>query len=55
MYKSLALKARKVLSEEEATSTDSNNEEYAMTNFQKAKKDKKEKDDRRCFKCGDLN
>ncbi|GJT04623.1 zf-CCHC domain-containing protein [Tanacetum coccineum] len=29
-YKSLALKARKVLSEEEATSLDSNDEEYAM-------------------------
>ncbi|GJU18603.1 retrovirus-related pol polyprotein from transposon TNT 1-94 [Tanacetum coccineum] len=30
-YKSLALKARKVLSEEEATSSDSDDEEYAMT------------------------
>ncbi|GJW86553.1 hypothetical protein Tco_0161893 [Tanacetum coccineum] len=29
-YKSLALKARKVLSEEEATSSDSNDEEYAL-------------------------
>ncbi|GKA57020.1 retrovirus-related pol polyprotein from transposon TNT 1-94 [Tanacetum coccineum] len=29
-YKSLTLKARKVLSEEEATSSDSNDEEYAM-------------------------
>nr|GEU52403.1 zf-CCHC domain-containing protein/UBN2 domain-containing protein [Tanacetum cinerariifolium] len=29
-YKSLALKARKVLSKEEATSSDSNDEEYAM-------------------------
>ncbi|GKE65559.1 hypothetical protein Tco_1519720 [Tanacetum coccineum] len=29
-YKSLALKARKVLSEEEATSSDNNDEEYAM-------------------------
>nr|GEV22282.1 zinc finger protein [Tanacetum cinerariifolium] len=77
-YKSLALKARKVLSEEEATSLDSNDEGYAMAirdfkkffrrrgkfgrqphdnkrNFWKAKEDKKEKDDRRCFKCGDLN
>ncbi|GJX49726.1 zf-CCHC domain-containing protein [Tanacetum coccineum] len=43
-YKLLALKARKVLSEEEATSSDSDDEEYAMA-----------KDDRRCFKCGDLN
>ncbi|GKD10848.1 zf-CCHC domain-containing protein [Tanacetum coccineum] len=77
-YKSLALKARKVLSEEEATSSDSDDEEYAMAvrdfkkffrrrgkfvrqpyddkkNFRKVKEDKKEKDDRRCFKCGDLN
>ncbi|GJT53417.1 zf-CCHC domain-containing protein [Tanacetum coccineum] len=77
-YKSLALKARKVLSEEEATSSDSNDEEYALAvrdfkkffrrrgkfvcqphddkrNFQKVKEDKKEKDDRRCFKCGDPN
>nr|GEU85195.1 retrovirus-related Pol polyprotein from transposon TNT 1-94 [Tanacetum cinerariifolium] len=77
-YKSLGLKARKVLSEEEATSSDRNDEEYAMAvtdfkkfvrrrgklvrqphddkrNFWKAKEDKKEKDDRRCFKCGDPN
>ncbi|GJX80488.1 zf-CCHC domain-containing protein [Tanacetum coccineum] len=77
-YKSLALKARKVLSEEEVTSSDSNDEEYAMAvryfkkffrrrgkfvrqphddkkNFRKVKKDKKENDDQRCFKCGDLN
>ncbi|GJX81815.1 copia protein [Tanacetum coccineum] len=54
-YKSLALKARKVQSEEEATSSESNDEEYAMTNFWKVKEDKKEKDDQRCFKCGDLN
>ncbi|GJY78576.1 zf-CCHC domain-containing protein [Tanacetum coccineum] len=62
----------------EATSSDSNDEEYAMAvrdfkkffrrrgkfvrqshdnkrNFRKAKEDKKEKDDRRCFKCGDPN
>ncbi|GKA58073.1 zf-CCHC domain-containing protein [Tanacetum coccineum] len=77
-YKSLALKARKVLCEEEATSSDSNDEEYAMAvrdfkkffrrrgkfvrqphddkrNFRKVKEDKKENDDRRCFKCGDPN
>ncbi|GKC85633.1 hypothetical protein Tco_1141350, partial [Tanacetum coccineum] len=77
-YKSLALKARKVLSEEEATSSDSNDEEYAMVvrnfkkffrrrgkfvrqphddqkNFQKVKEDKKEKDDRRCFKFANPN
>nr|GEW68848.1 retrovirus-related Pol polyprotein from transposon TNT 1-94 [Tanacetum cinerariifolium] len=48
-YKSLAHKARKVLSEEEATSSDSNDEEYSMVD------DKKEIADRRCFKCGDPN
>ncbi|GJS20982.1 zf-CCHC domain-containing protein [Tanacetum coccineum] len=77
-YKSLSLKERKVLSEEEATSSDSNDEEYAMAvrdfkkffrrrgkfvrqphdekrNFRKVKEYKKEKDDQRCFKCGDPN
>nr|GEY21690.1 zf-CCHC domain-containing protein/UBN2 domain-containing protein [Tanacetum cinerariifolium] len=77
-YKSLALKGRKPLSEEEEFSSDSDDEEYAMAvrdfkkffrrrrklvrqphddkkNFQKVKEDKKEKDDRRCFKCIDLN
>ncbi|GJV68327.1 zf-CCHC domain-containing protein [Tanacetum coccineum] len=77
-YKSLAFKVRKVLSEEEETSSDSNDEEYAMAvrdfnkffrrrgnfvrqphddkrNFRKEKEDKKEKDDRICFKCGDPN
>nr|GEV94381.1 zf-CCHC domain-containing protein/UBN2 domain-containing protein [Tanacetum cinerariifolium] len=51
-YKSLALKERKFLCEEEATSSDSKDEEYVMA---RVKEDKKEKDDRRCFKCGDPN
>ncbi|GJS06024.1 zf-CCHC domain-containing protein [Tanacetum coccineum] len=50
-YKSLALKTRQVLSEEDASSSDSNDEEYAMA----VKEYKKEKEDRRCFKCGDPN
>ncbi|GJT11509.1 hypothetical protein Tco_0858551 [Tanacetum coccineum] len=67
-YKSLALKERKVLSEEETTSLDSNDDEYAMAvrDFKKFFRrrgkfvrqpydDKKEKDDQRCFKCGDPN
>nr|GEX26994.1 zf-CCHC domain-containing protein/UBN2 domain-containing protein [Tanacetum cinerariifolium] len=77
-YKYLALKARKVLSEDDASSSDSNDEEYAMAvrdfkkffrrrgkfvrqpyddkkNLRKAKEDKMEKEDRRCFKCGDPN
>ncbi|GJV86048.1 copia protein [Tanacetum coccineum] len=66
------------MSEEDASSSDSNDEECAMAvrdfkkffrrrgkfvrqpnddkkNFRKAKEDKKEKEDRRCFKCGDPN
>ncbi|GKE65461.1 hypothetical protein Tco_1519622, partial [Tanacetum coccineum] len=77
-YISLALKARKVLSEEEASSSNSEDEEYAMAvrdfkmffkrrgkfvrqphdgkkNFWKIKEDKKEKEDRRFFKCRDPN
>ncbi|GJR87192.1 retrovirus-related pol polyprotein from transposon TNT 1-94 [Tanacetum coccineum] len=52
-YKSLALKARQVLSDEDASSSDNNDKEYAMVNFRKVKENKKE--DRRCFKCGDPN
>ncbi|GKC58573.1 zf-CCHC domain-containing protein, partial [Tanacetum coccineum] len=77
-YKSLALKARKVSSNEEVSCSESDDEEYAMAvrdfkkffrrrgkfvcqphddkkNFRKIKEDKKEKEDRRCFKCGDPN
>ncbi|GJY92349.1 retrovirus-related pol polyprotein from transposon TNT 1-94 [Tanacetum coccineum] len=77
-YKSLALKARKVSSDEEVSCSDSDNEEYVMAvrdfkkffrrrgkffhqphydkkNFRKIKEDKKEKEDRRCFKCRDPN
>ncbi|GJS48057.1 zf-CCHC domain-containing protein [Tanacetum coccineum] len=75
-YKSLALKARQVLSDDDTSSSDSNDEEYAMAvrdfkkffrrrgkfvgqpyddkkNFRKIKED--EKEERRCFKCGDPN
>ncbi|GJZ79536.1 zf-CCHC domain-containing protein [Tanacetum coccineum] len=77
-YKSLALKARKVSSDEDVSCSESDDEEYAMAvrdfkkffrrrgkfvrqphddkkNFWKIKEDKKEKEDRRCFKCGDPN
>ncbi|GJV55066.1 zf-CCHC domain-containing protein [Tanacetum coccineum] len=77
-YKSLALKAKKVSSDEEASCSDSDDEEYAMAvrdfkklfkrrgkfvcrpyndkkAFQKAKEEKKGKEECRCFKCGDLN
>ncbi|GJY62096.1 zf-CCHC domain-containing protein [Tanacetum coccineum] len=77
-YKSLALKARKVSSDEEVFCSESDDEEYAMAvrdfkiffrrrgkfvrqphdnkkNFRKIKEDKKEKEDRRCFKFDDRN
>ncbi|GJY40201.1 zf-CCHC domain-containing protein [Tanacetum coccineum] len=51
-YKSLALKAKKVSSDEEVSCSDSDDEEYAMANFRRAKEEKKGKEERRCFKCG---
>ncbi|GJW29721.1 zf-CCHC domain-containing protein [Tanacetum coccineum] len=76
-YKSLALKAKKVSSDEEASCSDGDDEEYAMAiryfkkffrrrgkfvqkphddkNFRRAKEEKKGKEERKCFKCGDLN
>ncbi|GJY12180.1 zf-CCHC domain-containing protein [Tanacetum coccineum] len=77
-YKSLALKARKVSSDEEISCSESDDEKYAMAvrdfkkffkrrgnfvrqphddkkNFRKMKEDNNEKEDRRCFKCGDPN
>nr|GEY28285.1 zf-CCHC domain-containing protein/UBN2 domain-containing protein [Tanacetum cinerariifolium] len=76
-YKSLALKARKVSSDEDESCSGSD-EEYAMAvrefkkffrrrrkfvrqphddkkSFQKVNEEKKGKEDRRCFKCGDPN
>ncbi|GKC56758.1 zf-CCHC domain-containing protein, partial [Tanacetum coccineum] len=76
-YKSLALKARKVSSDEEESCSRSD-KEYVMVvrdfkkffrrigkfvrqphddkmSFQKIKEEKKGKEDRRCFKCGDPN
>ncbi|GKA51149.1 zf-CCHC domain-containing protein [Tanacetum coccineum] len=35
--------------------TRSDDEEYAMANFQRAKEEKKGKEKQRCFKCGDPN
>ncbi|GJX35936.1 zf-CCHC domain-containing protein [Tanacetum coccineum] len=77
-YKSLALKAKKVSSEEEVSCSGSDDEEYAMAvrdfkkffrrrgkfvrqphddkkNSRRAKEEKKGKEERRCFKCGDPN
>ncbi|GJR41274.1 zf-CCHC domain-containing protein [Tanacetum coccineum] len=49
-YKSLAHKAKKLSSDEEASCLDSDDEEYGM-----AKEERKRKEERRCFDCGDLN
>ncbi|GKC84507.1 hypothetical protein Tco_1140224 [Tanacetum coccineum] len=54
-YKSLVLKDKKVSSEEEASSSDIEDEEYAMAAFRKAKEEKRGNVDRKCFKCGDPN
>ncbi|GJT57743.1 zf-CCHC domain-containing protein, partial [Tanacetum coccineum] len=51
-YKSLTLKARKVLSEEEASSSDSEDEEC---HGELTQNQRKEKDDRMCFKCVNPN
>ncbi|GJR87939.1 zinc knuckle CX2CX4HX4C containing protein [Tanacetum coccineum] len=50
-YKSLALKARKVSSDEDVSCSESDDEQYAIA----IKEDKKEKEDNMCFKCGDAN
>ncbi|GJY72755.1 zf-CCHC domain-containing protein, partial [Tanacetum coccineum] len=75
-YKLLALKSKKVSSDEEVSCSDSDDEEYAMVvwdfkkffrrrgkfvrqphdnkkTFRRAKEEKKGKEERRCFKCGD--
>nr|GEV61655.1 zf-CCHC domain-containing protein/UBN2 domain-containing protein [Tanacetum cinerariifolium] len=49
IYKSLALKAKKVLSDKEVSCSDSDDNEYAMV------EEKKGKEEQRCFKCGDPN
>ncbi|GJR51521.1 reverse transcriptase domain-containing protein [Tanacetum coccineum] len=47
--------AKKVSSDEEALCSDSDDEEYAMAAFRRAKEEKKQKVERKCFKCGDPN
>nr|GEW10988.1 alpha/beta hydrolases superfamily protein [Tanacetum cinerariifolium] len=76
--KSLALKAKKESSDEECSTSESKDEEYAMAvrdfnkffkrrgrfmrqprndkkTFQRSRDDKKGKNDRKCFRCGDPN
>ncbi|GJV54558.1 zf-CCHC domain-containing protein [Tanacetum coccineum] len=53
--KSLALKAKKESSDEECSTSRSKYEEYAMATFLRSKDDKSDKNDRKCFRCGDPN
>ncbi|GJV12747.1 retrovirus-related pol polyprotein from transposon TNT 1-94 [Tanacetum coccineum] len=53
--KSLALKAKKESSDDECSTSDSEDEEYAMATFQRSRDDKNGKSDRKCFRCSDPN
>nr|GEV43523.1 retrovirus-related Pol polyprotein from transposon TNT 1-94 [Tanacetum cinerariifolium] len=53
--KYLALKAKKEYSDEECSTSESEDEEYAMATFQRSRDDKNSKGDRKCFRCGDPN
>nr|GEW43477.1 alpha/beta hydrolases superfamily protein [Tanacetum cinerariifolium]GEX29327.1 alpha/beta hydrolases superfamily protein [Tanacetum cinerariifolium] len=53
--KSLALKAKKESSDEECSTSESEDEEYAMATFKISRDDKNNKSDRKCFRCGDPN
>nr|GEV98196.1 zf-CCHC domain-containing protein/UBN2 domain-containing protein [Tanacetum cinerariifolium] len=53
--KSIALKANKESSDEECSTSGSEDEEYAMTTFQRTRDDKNGKSDRKCFRCDDPN
>ncbi|GJW34709.1 zf-CCHC domain-containing protein [Tanacetum coccineum] len=51
----LALKAKKGSGDEDSSTSDSEDEEYAMASFQMSKDDKNGKNERKCFRCGDPN
>nr|GEX82116.1 serine/threonine protein kinase SRPK1 [Tanacetum cinerariifolium] len=51
--KSLVLMAKKESSDEECSTSESEDEEYAMATFQRSRDDKNGKGDRNCFRCGD--
>nr|GEW50788.1 hypothetical protein [Tanacetum cinerariifolium] len=53
--RSLALKAKKVSSDEECSTSGSEDEEYAMATFQRSRDDKNGKGEKKCFRCGDPN
>nr|GEY19560.1 zf-CCHC domain-containing protein/DUF4219 domain-containing protein/UBN2 domain-containing protein [Tanacetum cinerariifolium] len=53
--KSLALKDKKVSSDEECLTFGSEDEEYVMATFQRSRDDKNGKSDIKCFRCGDPN
>ncbi|GJX09729.1 zf-CCHC domain-containing protein [Tanacetum coccineum] len=49
------LKVYEESSDEDNSTSDSEDEEYAMALFQRNKDDKNDKNERKCFKCGDPN
>ncbi|GJZ42218.1 zf-CCHC domain-containing protein [Tanacetum coccineum] len=53
--RSLTLKAKKESSDEDSSTFDNEDEEYAMASFQRSRNDKNGKIERKCFRCGDLN
>ncbi|GJX75680.1 zf-CCHC domain-containing protein [Tanacetum coccineum] len=53
--RSLALKAKKESSDEDSSTSDSEDKEYAIDSFQRNNDDKNGKSERKCFKCGDPN
>nr|GFD18384.1 alpha/beta hydrolases superfamily protein [Tanacetum cinerariifolium] len=53
--KSLVLKAKKESSDEECSTSESEDEKYAMATIQRSRDDKNSKSDRKCFRCGDRN
>ncbi|GKA12195.1 pentatricopeptide repeat-containing protein [Tanacetum coccineum] len=53
--RSLALKAKKEFSDEDNSTSNSEDEKYAMASFQRSKDDKNGKNERKCFRCGDPN
>ncbi|GJX05809.1 zf-CCHC domain-containing protein [Tanacetum coccineum] len=53
--KSIALKDKKESSDEECSTFGSEDEEYAMAEFQRSRDDKNGKGDRKCFRCGNPN
>ncbi|GJR65951.1 zf-CCHC domain-containing protein [Tanacetum coccineum] len=55
MVKSISLKAKKEPSDNETSTSESDDEEYAMAKSFRQRDEKKGKSDEKCFRCGDPN